>query len=154
MNKLTKHIPWLFMAGLYGPVFWTLYMGTWESLDYTHAYFILPISIALAFRKRGQIKSFAMSNEPSSLNSAGFTFLALGLALFLLGYRHDYMFITSFSLIPVLCGLILYLYGAKMMRLLLFPVLYLLMMVPIPSGILDNITLPMRYLSSIVSAGA
>jgi len=51
----------------------------------------------------------------------------------------------------VLFGLITFLYGTAIAKALSFPVLYLLLMVPPPLGILDNITLPMRKGVSILT---
>jgi exosortase len=48
-------------------------------------------------------------------------------------------------LIPFLFGLTGYLYGSNTAKTLSFPILYLLLLVPPPFGILDSITLPMRY---------
>ena len=71
--------------------------------------------------------------------------LLIGLALFVLGWRHRYLVLQVFSLIPVLIGLTHYLYGGRVLRAVLFPILYLIFLVPPPFGLLDEITLPMRY---------
>jgi exosortase len=65
--------------------------------------------------------------------------------MFFVGWRQDYVFIQTISLIPVLFGLTGYLYGKSISKALSFPILYLLLLVPPPFGILDSITMPMRY---------
>jgi exosortase len=65
--------------------------------------------------------------------------------MFVFGSRFDYASVIAFSLILVLFGLIYFLYGRDMVKLLSFPILYLLLLVPPPMGIIDSITLPMRY---------
>jgi exosortase len=74
-----------------------------------------------------------------------------GLFLCLLGWRQGYISIQTFSLIPVLFGLTGYLYGAGLMKLLSFPIAYLILMVPPPMNVLDSITLPMRYGISVAT---
>ncbi|OQX79321.1 MAG: hypothetical protein B6D56_07315 [Candidatus Omnitrophica bacterium 4484_70.1] len=61
----------------------------------------------------------------------------------------------SFYLYPFIsAGFIwpIYLYGINIAKVLSFPILYLLLLVPPPLGILDTVTLPMRYGISILTA--
>ena len=71
--------------------------------------------------------------------------------MFIFGWRWDYLSISTFSLIPVLFGLTGLLYGGRAVKALTFPILYLLFLVPPPMGILDSITLPMRYMISVLT---
>jgi exosortase len=81
----------------------------------------------------------------------GFSLLLIGIALFIFGWRQDYLFISTLSLIPLLFGLTLYLYGTQTAKKLSFPIFYLLLLVPPPFGILDSITLPMRQGISVLT---
>lgn len=65
--------------------------------------------------------------------------------MYIFGWRQVYLLITTFSLIPVIAGLIIYLYGLETLKLLWFPISYLLLLVPPPMALLDSITLPMRH---------
>ncbi|MFA6217709.1 MAG: exosortase/archaeosortase family protein [Candidatus Omnitrophota bacterium] len=151
MANLSHYIIWALVTILYSPVFFSLYKGRWDTLDYTHAYFILPVSLWLAWRKRDRIKTLLKHHKPSN-SSISLTLLITGIFMFIFGWKFDYLFITTLSLIPVLSGLVLYLYGMKVTRLLFFPIHYLLLLVPPPLGILDSITLPMRYGISVVTS--
>jgi len=75
----------------------------------------------------------------------------LGLVMFIFGWKLDYLFITTLSLIPLLYGIIIYLYGTALAKTLSFPILYLLLMVPPPLGVLDAITIPMRHGISVAA---
>ena len=141
----SDHIIWTAIAAFYTPVLIELYRQRWENIDYTHAYFIIPVSIFLAWLRRRQIKDAAASGASSGLSAmVGQILLLLGLLLFVFGWRQGYVMVYAFSLIPVVAGTVLYRYNAKTARVLRFPILYLLLMVPPPLGILDAITLPMR----------
>ena len=155
MRNILKTIPWILTVILYSPVFYMLYKRRWEDVDYTHAYFILPVSLFIVFLKRKKIKELIKSTPYSSQPKAYYsslTIMIISLLMFIFGCRKGYFFIQTFSLIPLLLGMTYYLYGWKVTRLLLFPILYLLLLVPPPLGILDSITLPMRYGSSVVNA--
>ncbi len=71
--------------------------------------------------------------------------------MFIFGWRWGYLMITTGSMIPVLFGLVLYLYGPATAKAMAFPILYLLLLVPPPLGVLDSITMPMRYGISIAT---
>lgn len=138
------YIVWLLVVVLYTPIFYQLYSLRWDRVDYTHAYFILPISLWLVWRKRSELRELIHKSTPGK-NMPGFILLLTGILLYILGRHQDYLLISTFSLIPVLFGLILFLYGAASAKALAFPVLYLILLIPPPFAILDSITLPMRY---------
>lgn len=140
---------WLLTVVLYTPVFLELYSSRWSASDYTHAYFILPISLWLVWRKRAILNEVFSKNTCG--NISGLSILLFGFFLFLLGWRWDFTFIVTLSIIPILYGLVSYLYGSAITKQLLFPILYLLLLVPIPVGVIDNITLPMRYGNSVAT---
>src|SRR3989304_776396 len=101
---------WLLTAFLYVPAFSELYRLRWKASDYTHAYFILPIFFWLVWRKRAILKE-GFSKSTCNNISGLFVFL-FGIFLFILGWRWDYAFLFTLSLIPVLYGLVSYLYGS------------------------------------------
>lgn len=142
-----NYIIWFLVISIYTPVFFSLYSFRWDKVDYTHAYFILPISIWLTWRKRRQMQEL-LQNRNNNYMFSGFFLLTTGLLMFIFGWREDYLFISTFSLIPVLCGLVLFIYGKKVLTALIFPIFYLLLLVPPPFAVLDSVTLPMRYATS------
>lgn len=157
-NKtMLNYIIWLLVAGLYSPILYQLYSSRWETIDYTHAYFILPISLWLVWRMRSRlaslIKNSSITNKPRaySLEPTAILLIIFGLFLFIFGWRWDFLSVSTFSLFPLLFGIILYLYGTAFAKALTFPILYLLLIVPPPLGILDSITMPMRYGISIAT---
>ncbi|MFN3533002.1 MAG: exosortase [Candidatus Brocadia sp.] len=147
---MIHYIIWTLVALLYTPVFSVLYRWVWKSSDYTHAYFILPIFFWLVWRKRTRLKESTQKIPPGN-NFFGLSILLLGIFMFAFGWRQGYWFITTLSLLPVLYGLIRYLYGLNVTKIVSFPLFYLILLVPIPVGIIDSITLPMRYGLSIVT---
>jgi exosortase len=148
-------IIWVLVGIIYSPVIYQLYTQRWESIDYTHAYFILPISLFLALRKFGDVSkrdtSLRSEVSPNETSPLFLALILLGLFMFIFGWKLDYLFITTFSPIPLLYGIIIYLYGTKMVKALSFPILYLLLMVPPPLGVLDAITIPMRHCISVAA---
>jgi exosortase len=169
---MINYLIWILVVVLYAPLFKKLYEPLWEGLnegflsflkafgspwggisDYTHAYFILPVSLWLVWRKRSQLKELLHTQHAqparSGFNLLGFFIFLLGMSIFILKSRYGGISLATFSLIPFLYGLIIYLYGINTAKALSFPIFYLLFMVPPPIAILDSITLPMRHWVSV-----
>lgn len=82
--------------------------------------------------------------HPTS-NYVGLFILLFGVSIYVFGWRGDSLFIATLSLLPVLYGLTTYLYGSKFTKVLFFLILYLIFLAPPSIGIIDSITLPLRY---------
>lgn len=141
---MIQYISWALLASLYFPLFSVLYRYGWKASDYTHAYFILPVFFWFVWRKRTILRKVFQKVTPGK-NFVGLSIFLLGISMFIFGWRQEYLFISTLSLLPVLYGSTSYLYGLNVAKVLSFPILYLLLLVPIPSGIIDRITLPLRH---------
>jgi len=64
------------------------------------------------------------------------------------------LFLSRSSLLLVLAGLIVLFYGWKPFRAVFFPWAFLILMIPIPTIILNQVTLPLQLLAAKVAAGA
>jgi exosortase len=141
--------PWIILGLLFYPIFFQLYSVRWSQVDYTHAYFILPVVVLMLFSQKELFKTVPLRNTTYS-TMAGLILIGLASGMFILGWRHGYLLISTLSFIFFLFGMSLFLLGVPKTRLFVFPFLYLLLLVPIPLGILDQITLPLRYVTSVV----
>jgi len=149
-NNYLLYIPLLLITCLYFPLFKLHYMSNWAGLDYHHAYFILPVSLWLSWR---QCKLNKIIIKPSSFfeTFTGLILITFGALLFVHGWRNQYLLLSTFSLIPVLAGYISFMFGFKVLRLFWFPLLYLILLIPPSTGILDSITIPMRFFIANIS---
>ncbi len=137
---------WFLLFLIYWPTLKLLYHSRWNYIDYTHAYFILPVSLFFAWTKRAELRLAANQITTNLSSDLGYGFLALmGLSVALFAWRQDYVFLVTLALLPILFGLVGFLYGSQASNILAFPILYLLFMVPPPLGIIDTLTVPMRY---------
>jgi exosortase len=148
---MLNYVVWTLIVILYGPLVYNLYSVRWDTVDYTHAYFILPLSLWIVWRKRRKIKEIFEQTDTTQRNLFSLTVLIAGILLFIFGWRQDYIFIQALSLLPVLFGITGYLYGKNMVKILVFPMAYLILLIPPPFGILDSITLPMRHGISVLT---
>ncbi|MBU0464887.1 MAG: archaeosortase/exosortase family protein [Proteobacteria bacterium] len=112
---------------VFSPVLKGLINAWTNSEDYSHGFFIIPISIYLIWMKKDRIIEIPKNNQ-----RIGFFVFLFGLLTFIVA---SYAYITtlaSMAMLITLYGAILYLYGFRMFRLLLFPLFFLVLMIPVP----------------------
>ncbi|GAK54348.1 hypothetical protein U14_05633 [Candidatus Moduliflexus flocculans] len=131
---------------LYYPTF-HMFIYDWSNDDnYSHG-FLVPVIVAyLIWTKKERLR--ALSPLPSLW---GIPILLLGLSMYLVGTIGAEWFLKRASLIIVLGGVVLYLYGKAYLRLLLFPLLFLMFMVPLPAIIYSGLAFKLQLFVSIVS---
>ena len=64
-RKVLNYVVWGLTAALYSPILYQLYKGRWDLVDYTHAYFILPISLWLVWRSRDTFIKIGAVSPPT-----------------------------------------------------------------------------------------
>jgi exosortase len=140
----TRNIVFLLFAALalimaYTPIK-ALYSSN-KSEYYSHIALIPLVSIYLVYINREEI--FAKVNY---LFVVGIPVLLLGIALFLGGFlwgapldQNNYASLIAFSIFIFINGAFILLYGMQAYRSALFPLLFLIFTVPIPTALMDNI---------------
>lgn len=135
----------LFFSILYAHTFVWLANIWFTDPVYSHGILIPVVSLFLAWKS---VRDNDIHNtNPSGLGILPFIF---GILLYLIGSITIFPFLSAISLLFVLSGLILYLYGEEMMKLLLFPVLFLVFAIPIP--IVPAISATLQSISARYSA--
>lgn len=121
----------------------------WATDDnYSHGFLIVPISLYLAWERRDRLLRAPLA--PSSL---GLIVLVGGIVLLVAGVLGAELFVTRIALLAVLTGGILYIFGWIHLRLLAFPLALLLLMIPIPAIIFNQVAFPLQLLASRFAAG-
>lgn len=132
---------------LYSPTF-KMFWYDWSHDDnYSHGFLVPFIVGYLVWTKRAQLGQ--LSPTPSWI---GLLVLVGGVGLYILGTIGVEWFVRRASMIVVIGGLILYLYGMAYFRLLLFPLVYLIFMVPLPAIVYSAIAFRLQVLVSAISA--
>ena len=92
----------------------------------------------------------AIASAPSW---AGLPLVVLGLLMLVLGVLGAELFFSRVSLLILLAGLIILFQGWTFFRAVLFPWAFLILMVPIPTLILQHVTFPLQLLASKLATG-
>ena len=134
---------------LYGGVLSSL-VSQWASDDdYSHGVFVVPLAVFFAWARRDALRRAAL--RPSAF---GLFVIGASLAVFLAGILGAELFLTRVSLIGVLMGTVLFVWGREHFRMLFFPLAFLLLMVPLPAIVFNQIAFPLQLLASRVGATA
>lgn len=126
---------WSVMGGL---------VSDWATDDnYSHGFIIVPFAAYFVWERRARLA--AATVRPSL---AGLAFALAGMALLLVGLLGAERFLTRVSMLAVLIGGLAFVRGWATVRILAFPLAFLLLMIPIPAIIFNQIAFPLQLLAS------
>jgi exosortase B len=128
----------------YIPTFITLAQGPWQTEQEGHGPLIIAASAWLVWQSRDKLRNAALSPAPV----VGWLALIGGLVLLVLSRNQDIWFLEVASQIPVLAGCILLLAGWGVLRILAFPIGFLIFSAPAPGWMVDGATVPLKVLIS------
>jgi len=125
----------------------------WKSADYTHAYFILPISLLLIWGKRKELHASGDSPQKTGTApiSAGWVIFALGILAYIYSVLNAFMFLEATSFVLVMWGIFKLRLTKESFSFMLFPLAYLVFLIPPPSIVIDSLTFPLKKIASIGS---
>ena len=132
---------------LYGSTLGHLVGQWWNDPNFSHGFFVPLFSAFVLWQERDRLAQI-----PTRPSWAGLIVLLVGLVVLIVGRLGAELFLARSSLLLVLAGLVILFFGWNLFRAVLFPWAFLLMMIPIPSIALNQITFPLQLLASKVAA--
>jgi exosortase len=128
---------------LYYDVIWWL-VDDWEPEgDYSHGYFVVLLALYFAWERRDQIAA-----TPASPDARALAPLIGSMLLLLAGSVAAETFVMRVSLIATIASVTWFLGGWRRLRILQFPIAFLLLMIPIPDIIFNRIAFPLQLVAS------
>ncbi|MBU0993949.1 MAG: exosortase [Proteobacteria bacterium] len=147
-NKLSLGFLLSIFIIAYFPVLKSLILFWNSSDDYSHGFFIIPISCYIVWQKKDALKKI-----PASSSFSGLVIVVVSLLIYVLATYAEISTVKSLSIVPFLGGSILYLFGFRMLKAVMFPILFLLFMIPVPGQIYSSLTIPLQLFVSKISVG-
>jgi exosortase len=128
---------------VYLPVVTSL-VRQWASDDnYSHGFLVVPFAAYFGWMRRRELSAL-----PAQPHWAGLIVTLASLALLLAGRLGAELFLARISLIGLVAGAVLFLFGARHLRVLAFPIAFLLLMVPLPAVVFNQLAFPLQILAS------
>lgn len=136
----------LLIAWLYASILARLFLqwvGPSRDPNFEHGIFVPLFALFVLWQNRRQLRAI-----PPTPSWAGLPLLALSLVMLMLGVLGAELFFSRLSLLILLASLIILFQGWILFRAVLFPWAFLIMMIPIPNLILQQVTFPLQLLAS------
>ena len=136
----------LLVAWLYASILAHLFLqwvGPHSDPDFQHGIFVPLFALFVLWQDRKKLG--AISPAPSW---AGLPLIILSLLTLVLGVLGAELFFSRVSLLILLAGLIILFRGWTFFRAVLFPWAFLILMIPIPKLLLQQVTFPLQLLAS------
>ena len=145
-NKFELLIFVLLLALVYHSIVLAMISEWYGDDNYSHGFLVPFIAGYLVFMRKSELLGAEVSPSIAGLGLTGFGFIMLGL-----GWLGTEYFTMRSSLVIILAGSVLYLLGWNVFKILVAPLCYLLLMVPIPYIIYDAAAFPLKLLVTKVS---
>ncbi len=126
----------------------SLLMDRWNSdSNYGHGYLIPFIALYFVWTKKDELAK--LDADPCLW---GLAIFLLGVPLRFLALPLNSAVIAGWAIVIMVNGLLLYLGGRRIYRLLWLPAVYLVFMVPLPQGLYDALANPLQHFASWAAA--
>lgn len=138
----------LWCVGLYLPIAGLLWNDWMNVSDNSHGVLVPFISLYFMYEKRNILK-----NAPVSASFVGWCVLLVSLLLYVVAFAGAVTFVTRLMLVSSLWGIVLFNYGWRVFNLLLFPLFFLLFLIPVPLSIIQGVSLPLQLFATNIATG-
>ncbi|ORJ63389.1 exosortase/archaeosortase family protein [Geothermobacter hydrogeniphilus] len=146
-NRTRTAILLILLAAVFYPVYPELFSAWIHQADSSHGLLVPLVSLYFVWTCRERLKQ-----AETSSSAAGLVLLSVSLIVYLLALVGDIAVVARAMIVFSLAGLVLYLYGGKVFRILAFPLFFLLFMVPVPVSIIGLVALPLQTLATMISS--
>jgi exosortase len=137
------------IAAVYYNVVWRLLRQWSDDPNFSHGFIVPLFSAFIVWTKRKELA--ALPVKPSTW---GLAVIVGALLLVVAGSLGAEIFVARVSLILLLAGVIVFFLGWQHFKALLFPWLFLFLMIPIPAIIFSQMTLPLQTLAAKLAAAS
>jgi len=140
---------WLVLASLIvilSQTFMRLQADIWPQEQYSYGPLIPLIFCYLAFVKR---RDWLRTDQTDARPLIGLMIVIFSLCALFLGRRASVVALETAAIAPIVLGLVIAIYGISSARALRFPILFLLLTIPLPGIVMYTLTSQLKLLNAI-----
>lgn len=130
----------------YFPVVSGLVRSWAGSDDHSHGFAIIPMALYFVWQKRKELAAQEFKGARS-----GLVLSVLSLLCYVTARRAEMQTAVSISMVLFIWGGTIYLFGSRVFRVCLFPLLLLFFMIPAPAQLIATLTIPLQLVVTKVS---
>ena len=128
-------------AWIYKPTLQWLYERyTATDSYYSHGFLVPFVTVFLIWRRREQLKNIELE-----YSLWGIVLVCVAFIIHILSMIAKVFFIDGFSILIFIFGISLFLFGKRLTKIILFPLLFLFFMFPLPLQALYDVSSPLQY---------
>ena len=131
------------LGALYYAILYEMGVQWYDDPDYSHGFVVPFIAAYFVWERRERL--LAIPVQPCL---AGTGLLGFGLAMLIIGSVGAELYLQRTSFIVVLAGLVLLILGRNSLHLLVFPIVFLLFMVPLPAIVVNLVSFPLQMIAA------
>jgi len=143
--------PWVAIVALLVAIYFRIaikLIADWYNIpDYSHGFLVPLFALFLVWDNRDAIRA-----TPVRPSWAGIGLIVFALVILILGVYGVELFTSRISFVFLLGGLIWTFFGRPMLNRLLFPLFVLVLAIPLPAIVFNQITFPLQLLASRVAS--
>lgn len=133
---------------MYVPTFYDLLNGQWATEEHAHGSIIFALGLWLIYRQWPTMMEKS-AGKPSAF--IGWLILAIALMLYIIGRALQTPIFEVTSFIWILAAILLIKRGGSALRVMWFPLFFMLFMIPLPGTLIIMLTMPMKMAASYVT---
>lgn len=131
------------ITAIYIPIL-TAMVRHWEVVpDYSHGFLVVPLALYFAYEKKYFLKA-----APIEGDWRGVVLLVVGVLVLAIGQLGGLLTPLRASYIVTLMGIVLLFLGPSVFRILLFPMGFLFLMVPLPQSVVNVVAFPLQLIAA------
>lgn len=145
-NKSASMLAGLACAALLGWIYYPTFVwmvDRWNAADsyFAHGFIIPIVSVFWVWQKRAVLKQ-----TPKEGSYAGLPIVVLAALIQIFASVFRVYFISAFAFVLLLAGAVIMIYGKKIFKEIWFPIMFLLLMIPLPLLAISEMTLKLKFL--------
>lgn len=145
-------VPWMLLAAgaglLYGPTLYDLFTTIWSTEEQGHGPIVLGVVVWLIYQKRAVFGQVQMAPPRPGM---AYALLVSSLLFYIVARSQGIKSVETATSIGYLISALLLMQGTAGVRALVFPLFFMIFMIPLPSVVVDTLTQPMKLAVSYVA---
>ena len=136
-------------VGIFAPILYHM-VRHWRLVDdYSHGFLVAPLAVYFAWERRTSLR-----RTPVESSWWGLVPLVLGTLALAVGRLGVELMAMRTAFVLTLIGLFLLLLGRKVFRVLMFPLFFLFLMIPLPQSLVNIIAFPLQLVAADIAVNA
>jgi len=129
----------LFIASYHSTLVWMYERYISSESYYSHGFLVPFVTGYLIWRQRERLRG-----EDPDFSWLGLTIIAIAFLIHVFGTILYVFSVSGFSIFLLILGLSLFLFGERVTRIILFPLVFMIFMFPLPSAFISVISFPLK----------